>query len=155
MPNVTDPSPIGELQPRKEGCRPNGTTTKKQNLKNKAIICLKNEITQIYITEQEKERENNRRVSNNFLDNVIKETKNKHNLDNIYVNRKTIKDRVLKRRRIVLHQGHASPMISIEDTLITLMNKMSSICQPLNCTTGLELTRSLVKGSPIEDEVRE
>ena len=66
-----------------------------------------------------------------------------------------IQDRVHKQRRNVLYPGCASLMRSIEDTLVTLMNKMSSIRQPLNCTTDLELAFSLMKGSPIENKVIE
>ena len=83
--------------------------------------------------ERKKERKNNRRVSKNFLDNLIKDAKKKRNLNDKEIKRRTIQDRVLKRRRNVLHPGHTSPMVSIEATLVTLISKMSSICQPLNC----------------------
>ena len=105
----------------------------------------------IYFTISERKKEESR-VSNNFLDIVIKETKNKRNLNNIDIKRKMIQDQVHKRRHNELHPGHASQVISIEHNLVTLMNKMFLIYQPLNYPTSLELVCSLVKGSTIENK---
>jgi hypothetical protein len=51
------------------------------------------------------------------------------------------------------HAGTESPMAPVEQYIVTLMQQMAKLQQPLNISEGLSFANSLVEGMKWEDAV--
>jgi hypothetical protein len=95
-----------------------------------------------------------KRMSRNTLDALIKQKQEEHELTRYEIKKSLIRRRVMKNRPIrPPHSGTESPIAPVEQYIVSLMEQMAKLQQPLNISEGLSLANSLIEGTKWEDAV--
>jgi hypothetical protein len=86
------------------------------------------------------------KMSRNTLDALIKQKQEEHELTRYEIKKSLIRRRVMKNRPIrPPHSGTESPIAPVEQYIVSLMEQMAKLQQPLNISEGLSLANSLVQ----------
>jgi hypothetical protein len=94
------------------------------------------------------------RMKKNELSTLIEQKKEAHELINVDVSCSLIRQRVRKNKSICPpHAGTESPMALVEKSIVSLMEQMAKMHQPLNISEGLSLANSLVEGTEWEKAI--
>ncbi len=95
-------------------------------------------------------------MKKNELDELIKEKSEEYQLTDITISKSLIQQRVKRNKAICQpHSGTKPPMPPVEKYIVTLMEQMAKMRQPLNISEGLSLANLLIEGTEWEDVVVE
>ena len=125
-----------------KGGRPRGTTLKALREKEAKRELLINDIASSWSEKVEQERKagEKKRMKRNELDELIKQKTESSGLTDVKINKKSIQQRVFRKRVLVArHPGTASPLKPIEEYIISMLNEMAKMRQPLCVSEGLAL----------------
>jgi hypothetical protein len=140
-----------ELPPetsKPKGGRPRGTTLKALREKDAKKEALLNEIAASWSEklEEEKSRGEKDRMKKNELDDLIKQKTEESGLTGLTIKKKSIQQRVYRKRLLVArHPGTESPMKPIEAYIVSMLNEMARMRQPLCVSEGLALANALIE----------
>jgi hypothetical protein len=152
--NVPPPSTIGfeNTTQKKAAGRPKGSSVqaaREHQMKREALV---NEIALAW--EEKAKSSNGGRMKKNELSKLIEQKKEAHQLTNVDVSCSLIRQRVRKNKPICPpHAGTESPMAPVEKYIVSLMEQMAKMRQPLNISEGLSLANSLVEGTEWEKAI--
>ena len=95
-------------------------------------------------------------MKKNELSTLINQKKEEHQLTHIDINCSLIRQRILKNKPICPpHAGTETPMAPVEKYIVSLMQQLAKMRQPLNLSEGLSLANSLVEGTEWKEVVVE
>jgi len=151
---LSNVSSTQETSTRKAG-RPVGSTEAKKETTRKNIIEAKNEVTRRFAAVKEVAKKRKERVKHGVLMRLIDEVSDKRG-----VNKEKILPNAIRRRvdRHSLHchhlaGGQVSPLARIEPTIIGIIVQMARMRQCLTPSRALSLINSLIKDTPIQQEL--
>jgi hypothetical protein len=149
-PTLPPPSTIGFLNPdtnQKKVGRPKGSSSQAARILLKNTELLKNEIA-LEWTQRVNKLSEGRRMKKNELDELINKKSKEYKLTDITICKSLIRQQV-KRNKVICqpHSGIKTPMAPIEKYIVTLMEQMAKMQQPLNISEGLSLANSLIEGT--------
>ena len=160
-----DPSPMNisnnqeletplETSKRKVG-RPCGTTLKALREKDAKKEALLNDIATSWSEKMQHEKSGERdRMKKNELDSLIKQKTEESGLTGVTIKKKSIQQRVYRKRLVVArHPGTESPMKPIEAYIVSMLNQMAIMRQPLCVSEGLALASALIEGTEWEQRL--
>jgi hypothetical protein len=156
-PALPPPSTIGFLNPdnQKKVGRPKGSSSQAARILLENTELLKNDIA-VEWTQRVNKLSEGRRMKKNELDELIKEKSEEYQLTDITISKSLIRQRVKRNKAICQpHSGTKTPMAPVEKYIVTLMEQMAKMRQPLNISEGLSLANSLIEGTEWEDVVVE
>jgi hypothetical protein len=139
---------------RKRGGRPKGATIVASQAKAKQTALLIEEITSEW-SKRVEGKENNKRMKKSELDTVISEKKVAFQLTDVEVTKSCIRQRLKKKIATATHCGTPSPIAAVEDYIVSILQQMAKMRQPLNVSEGLSLANALVEGTEWEEKVTE
>jgi len=160
-PNVPPPSSIGVNQTlqndscdsRKKGGRPKGATIRASRDKAEQTEVLIQEIASEW---SEKVKANSKgRMKKNELEEFIEQKKEEKGLTNVSISKSLHPATNSKKFLSASHCGTVSPMAPVEEYIVSLMQQMAKMRQPLNVSEGLSLSNSLVEGTEWENKIVE
>ena len=118
------------------------------------IVQMKNDITAEYVKVKKEEGI----LKKGRLVEIIDNHKAKRKLEDVDIPSSTIRQRVLRKKTVVLnhhHGGHSSPLESLDDTIVDLILMMARIRQCLTPSSGLALVNSMIDGQPTQQDLIE
>lgn len=137
---------------KKKGGRPKGSSAQSARVKDFHKEMLLNEIATEW--QSRVQLAGGKRMSRNKLDALIKEKKEEHELTEFEISKSLIRQRVIKNKPICPpHSGTESPLAPVEQYIVSLMEQMAKMRQPLNVSEGLNLANSLIEGTKWEELV--
>lgn len=90
------------------------------------------------------------------MEDLITQKKKEYCLENLTITKDCIRKRVTRKRLVCARNpGAESPMKAIEEYLVSILNQMAKMRQPLCISEGLALANSLVVGTKWEKEIIE
>ena len=134
--------------------RPVGSTKAKKEETQKNIIAAKNEIAKKFASIKDAAKKKRERVKHGTLVRLINEVKDKRG-----VSAKILPSAIRRRiDRQSLHSHHlaggqVSPLAKIEPTILGIIIQMARMRQCLTPSRGLSLINSLIKDTPIQQEL--
>jgi hypothetical protein len=153
------PMPTDTPKERNKGGRPKGTThANAQALAVKVVRATNIAASEYHALRLQRKQDatNSNSLPKGALTNIIVAAKLEVGLPaNIEIKLNTIRRRIERGtiEPIVARGGLVTPMMSVEPTLVMFCKKMSSAGRPLGKQEFLSLANSLIKGSPVEQEV--
>ena len=100
--------------------------------------------------EQEKSEQRNR-MKRNELDDFIEQKTKESGFTDVKIKKRCIQQRVYRKRLVVTpHRGARSPLKPIEEYIISMLNQMAKMRQPLCVSKGLALANALIEGTEWE-----
>ena len=134
--------------------RPIGTTEEKKKKDENTLISVKNEISQKYAALKGKAARKGTRVKPGTLKDVIKTVKSIRGVT-ADISPDAIRRRI-HRKKLTSHHvagGQVTPLMRIEPVVVEIILQMARIRQCLCPSKGLELVNSLIKGTPLQEEL--
>ena len=134
--------------------RPVGSTMIEKRKRMDNIVQMKNDITAEYVKVKAEEGI----LKKGRLVEIIDNHKAKRKLEDVNIPSSTIRQRVLRKKTVVLNHhrgGHSSPLESLDDTIVDLVLMMARIRQCLTPSSGLALVNSMIDGQPIQQDLIE
>ena len=134
--------------------RPIGTTEEKKKKDENTLISVKNEISQKYAALKGKAARKGTRVKPGTLKDVIKTVKSIRGVT-VDISPDAIRRRI-HRKKLTSHHvagGQVTPLMRIEPVVVEIILQMARIRQCLCPSKGLELVNSLIKGTPLQEEL--
>jgi hypothetical protein len=86
-------------------------------------------------------------MKKNELERFIKQKKEYRGLTNVYISKLCTWRCIQKNIVTANHCGNPSPMALVEQYIVSLMQQMAKMWQPLNVSKGLSLANCLVEGT--------
>ena len=131
---------------RLKGGRAKGETEKKKQKLAEAIVAAKNEITERFLkTVNTAKATQVTRVAKGSLQAIIDDVKERRNLPTGFdMSHWTVRKRVQRGKIFASHRGHTSPLISLEQSVMTTIKQMCRIRQCLTPTQGIALVNSMI-----------
>ena len=160
-----DPSPMNisnnqELETpletsKPKGGRPRGTTMKALREKDAKKEALLNDIATSWSEKMQHEKSGEKdRMKKKELDSLIKQKTEESGLTGVTIKKKSIQQRVYRKRLLVArHPGTESPMKPIEAYIVSMLNQMAKMRQPLCVSEGLALANALIEGTEWEQRL--
>ena len=148
--------PLETSKPK--GGRPRGTTMKALREKEAKKEALINDIATTWSAKVEEEKSEGEKVrmKRNGLDDLINQKVKESGLTGVKVSKKAIQQRVYRSRLVVApHRGAQSPLKPIEAYIISMLNQMAKMRQPLSVSEGLALANALIEGTEWEQRLRD
>jgi hypothetical protein len=132
----------------KKGGRPKGTTLHALREKEEEKERL---IHEIILEWGEHETLAGGRKKKNALQDLIDQKISESELTSVEVSKSCIRQRIQKNIIHANHCGTTSPMAPVEAYIVSLMQQLAKMRQPLNVSEGLSLANALVEGSEWEE----
>jgi len=154
--SISDVSGSETSSERIKGVRPASSTIINKRKKQEDIAIMKNETAREYKVLVDREKKRGQRMKLGNLIEIINESKQKRNLENVKVSPETIQQRIWRDRVETLghhNGGHNSPLLAIENTVIGVLLKMAHIRQSLTPSRDISLVNSLINEQPIQQKL--
>jgi hypothetical protein len=144
--------------PEKRSGRPKGTTNQKKRHDKVQITHAANFVAVSMKKKREEAKISGKdRVERGAYDEIIKKAKVMFNVPDDVPLKERCRQRVSRRHRniLVVHKGTPSPMLRVEAHLIDIFVQYSRMRQPITPEVGIALANSLVKGTEVEEQIKE
>ncbi len=138
-----------------KGGRPRGTTMKALREKDAKKEALLNDNATSWSEKMQHQKSGEKdRMKKKELDSLIKQKTEESGLSGVTIKKKSIQQRVYRKRLLVArHPGTESPMKPIEAYIVSMLNQMAKMRQPLCVSEGLALANALIEGTKWEQRL--